>query len=149
MSATGNWASTLLRWLFLLEHFPKTMQLFDNDNFSRGWPLLRSPRTKGDCTRKLGPGGREGDLATTCLTCTSLSTSSSFSSSSEVSLILHTSDISCTGFEWFIKICLRPSSPLLSPRSLPARERRTWDRLFSRRRLSCLPGMRGALWVQR
>ena len=149
MSATGNWASTLLRWLFLLEHFPKTMQLFDNDNFSRGWPLLRSPMTKGDCTRKLGPGGREGGLDTTCRTSTSPSTSSSFSSSSEVSLILHTLYISCTGFEWFIKICLRPNSPLPSPRSLPVRERRTWDRRFGRRRLSCLPGGRGRLWVQR
>ena len=88
MSATGNWASTLLRWLFLLEHFPKTMQLFDNDNFSRGWPWLRSART-GDCTRGLEPGGREGDRATMSQNSTSLSMSNNFSSSSKVSLILH------------------------------------------------------------
>ena len=43
----------------------------------------------GDSTRKLGPGGREGDLATMSQTSTSLSTSNSFSYSSKVSLLLH------------------------------------------------------------
>ena len=44
----------------------------------------------GDSTRKLGPGGREGDLATMSQTSTSLSMSSKFSFSSKVGLILHT-----------------------------------------------------------
>ena len=64
------------------------MRIFDNDNFSRGWPSQRCART-GDCTRELGPGGREGDLATMSQTSTSLSTSNSFSYSSKVSLLRH------------------------------------------------------------
>ena len=66
-------------------HYGHALCIFDNDNFSRGWPSQRSARME-DCTRELGPGGREGDLATMSQTSTSLFTNNSFSSSSKVSL---------------------------------------------------------------